>query len=95
MNDSKATKRFVAGAVCPRCAQMDKLLMYNLNNQQVRECVRCGYKDVMTDSGPQKIDEVKTRVNQLYPGEKPLAHENEVQLINLNGLNSSSKKREH
>ena len=78
---NKVIKRFVAGAVCPRCAEMDKLVMYhNEQHQQVRECVRCGYQDVMTDAGPQ---ELTTRVNQPRAGEKPLAHEDEVQVVTL------------
>ena len=74
-------KRFIAGAVCPRCAQMDKLTLYlNEQQQQVRECVSCGYQDVMTDQGPA---ELQTRVNQPRPGEKPLSHEEEIQVINI------------
>ena len=44
----KATKRFIAGAVCPKCAEMDKLVMYkNEDGRDVRECVVCDYRDVM------------------------------------------------
>ena len=74
-------KRFIAGAVCPRCAQMDKLVMFrNEEGQQLRECVACGYADKMTESGP---EELVTRVNQLRPGEQPLMHEDEVKVIKL------------
>lgn len=86
MTDTTSIKRFIAGAVCPRCAEMDKLVMYtDQQSQQVRECVRCGYKDVMTDDGPVQFEspEVATRVNQPRPGEKPLAHEDEVQVVNI------------
>jgi uncharacterized metal-binding protein (TIGR02443 family) len=74
-------KRFIAGAVCPRCAEMDKLTMYvDELQQQIRECVSCGYSDKMTEQGP---EELPTRVNQARPGEQPLAHEDEVQVVNL------------
>lgn len=87
------TKRFIAGAVCPRCAEMDKLVMYTDDqNQQVRECVRCGYQDVMTDSGPQELN---TRVNQPRPGEKPLAHEDEIQVVNILEPNPGAKRKDH
>ena len=86
MTDKKVIKRFVAGAVCPRCAELDKLRMYtDESNQQIRECVRCGYQDVMTDSGPQQLgsEEVATRVNQPRVGEQALAHEDEVQVVSI------------
>lgn len=86
MSERKTPKRFIAGAVCPRCAELDKLVMYtDANNHQVRECVRCGYQDVMTDNGPQPATpaEVTTRVNQPRLGEQPLAHEDEIQVVNI------------
>lgn len=44
----KANKRFIAGAVCPKCTEMDKLVMYkNEDDRETRECVACGYKDIM------------------------------------------------
>lgn len=90
---NKPVKRFIAGAVCPRCAEMDKLVMYvNENDQSVRECVRCGYQDVMTDGGPV---EMPTRVNQPRPGEKPLAHEDEVQVVNVLDPNPGARRRDH
>lgn len=79
---SQVIKRFIAGAVCPRCSEMDKLVMFrNENDEQVRECVRCGYSDVMNENG--QTEELSTRVNQPRVGEQPLAHEDEVQIINL------------
>jgi uncharacterized metal-binding protein (TIGR02443 family) len=93
---SKIIKRFIAGAVCPRCAEMDKLRMYNdEQGQQVRECVRCGYQDVMTDDGPVTLsqEELGTRVNQPRPGEQPLAHEDEVQIVNI--LDPGLTRRDH
>ena len=75
-------RRFIAGAVCPRCAEMDKLtLATGINGEQIRECVRCGYRDVMNADGG--IEEPTTRVNQPRPGEAPLAHEDEVQVVRL------------
>lgn len=54
-------RRFVAGAVCPRCSEMDKLVVYNEDNKDYRECVSCGYKDEMRF--PQQARELNTRVN--------------------------------
>jgi hypothetical protein len=84
-------KRFIAGAVCPRCSEMDKLVMYiDDNDQQVRECVRCGFTDAMGEDGP---EELSTRVNQPRPGEQPLAHEDEVNIIQI--MDPGSKRRDH
>ena len=74
-------KRFIAGAVCPACSKMDKLRMYTEGDRQHRECVSCGYADVMDQSG--NIVELGTRVNQPRPGEDVLAHEEEVQVLSL------------
>lgn len=54
-------RRFVAGAVCPRCSEMDKLVVYNEDGKDYRECVSCDYKDEMRF--PQQARELDTRVN--------------------------------
>ena len=54
-------KRFIAGAVCPRCSLMDKLVMYKEGEKEFRECVSCGYKDEMRFK--QNARELETRVN--------------------------------
>ncbi|OEY66154.1 YheV family putative zinc ribbon protein [Marinobacter sp. X15-166B] len=58
-------KRFIAGAVCPRCAEMDKIRMHTTDDgQQVRECVACGYTDALTDAPATPAQaELTTRVN--------------------------------
>jgi uncharacterized protein len=55
-------RRFMAGAVCPRCSQMDKIVVYNLDGKDFRECVACDFKEEMRlnlASG-----ELETRVNK-------------------------------
>lgn len=97
MSGAEVTKRFIAGAVCPRCAQVDKLVMYqNAQAEQVRECVRCGYRDVMTDQGPIVSDrqEIKTRVNQLRLGEQPLAHEDDIQAVKIIDAGAGDRSQE-
>ena len=55
-------RRFVAGAVCPRCSEMDKLVVYSEDGKDYRECVACGFKDEMHfKPAPRELD---TRVNQ-------------------------------
>jgi uncharacterized protein len=55
-------RRFVAGAVCPRCSEMDKLVVYNEDGKDFRECIACGYKDEMRFKPVSR--ELETRVNQ-------------------------------
>ncbi|MBB3048613.1 hypothetical protein FHR99_002887 [Litorivivens lipolytica] len=87
-------RRFIAGAVCPKCAEMDKTVMYRVNDtEQVRECVRCGFKETIKDDV--SPEEVQTRVNQPRIGEKPLPHEDEVQVVNLLDPKDGRGRRDH
>ncbi|MDB6061917.1 MAG: DNA-binding protein [Verrucomicrobiaceae bacterium] len=87
-------RRFIAGAVCPRCAQMDKIVMYDSEeNQRVRECVNCGYRDALDENG--KPIELTTRVNQPRVGEKPLEHEDEITYVRVLESNPGAKRRDH
>ncbi len=62
----KATKRFIAGAVCPRCGEMDSLMTWDDTEHQrvIRECVSCDFEDQM-DSMPTSVEaDLKTRVSE-------------------------------
>lgn len=55
-------KRFIAGAVCPRCEEMDKIVNYREGDRNFRECVACGFKDeIRLQASPR---EPATRVNE-------------------------------
>ena len=54
-------RRFIAGAVCPRCAAMDKIVV-DLDTDH-RECVACGFSDARPDGG-EKTAELPTRVSR-------------------------------
>ncbi|AOY89379.1 DNA-binding protein [Marinobacter salinus] len=57
-------KRFIAGAVCPRCVEMDKIMMFTTDDgDQVRECVACGFTDAVSDAEKPADPELETRVN--------------------------------
>ena len=91
-------RRFIAGAVCPRCAQMDRIVMYdNAAGERVRECVNCGYRDRLDANGNPvgESAEPATRVNQPRAGEKPLAHEDEVSVINIVDASAGARRRDH
>ncbi len=38
-------KRFIAGAVCPKCGMLDRIVVYREQEKDHRECVNCGFKD--------------------------------------------------
>jgi len=58
-------KRFIAGAVCPRCAEMDKITMYTDDaGEQIRECIACGFTDGLSDIEAPAAPELQTRVNK-------------------------------
>ncbi|MGI9284885.1 MAG: YheV family putative zinc ribbon protein [Pseudomonadales bacterium] len=57
---TKATRRFIAGAICPQCQAMDKIVLHRRGDQQQRECVACGFKDDLQEFGA--APELATRV---------------------------------
>jgi uncharacterized metal-binding protein (TIGR02443 family) len=66
----KQHRRFIAGAVCPKCAEMDRLITYTNDEGSFRECVSCDYIDKLTEQeDPVEPDVLDTRVNQLTPME--------------------------
>ena len=59
---AKIIRRFIAGAVCPRCGEMDKLVIYKKDGDDFRECVACGFLDKRHIQPAPK--ELETRVNK-------------------------------
>lgn len=59
-------RRFIAGAVCPRCALMDKMVV-DLDTDQ-RECVSCGFSEARPglpgEDAARKPAELLTRVSR-------------------------------
>jgi uncharacterized protein len=43
MQDKPRHRRFIAGAVCPRCGQMDKIVVDGDTDQRL--CVSCGFSE--------------------------------------------------
>ena len=74
------TKRFLAGAVCPRCEAADRIQVYSENDRDYRECVACGFKDEMHFTGSSR--ELDTRVN--ISSEEKKAEFQPVKIIDLN-----------
>jgi uncharacterized metal-binding protein (TIGR02443 family) len=53
-------RRFIAGAVCPRCSAMDKIVV-DLDTDR-RECVACGFSDARP--GDPLAPDLPTRVTR-------------------------------
>ena len=68
-------RRFMAGAVCPRCTTMDSIVVYNLEGKDFRECVSCDFKEEMRLN--LTASELATRVN------KTEDKDNAVQVITI------------
>lgn len=47
-------RRFVAGAVCPQCRAMDRIVIERGDGGQRRYCVACGYADTMPGGASQE-----------------------------------------
>lgn len=79
----KAKKRFIAGAVCPRCSEQDTLTIFTENDKEFRECVSCGFKEQLyLQSAPKELD---TRVNKTR--EEKASEVQPVRLIDPGKLN--------
>ena len=61
---SEPKKRFIAGAVCPACSEMDRIKMWEVDGVPHRACVACGYADTLNAQGQSVPRELGTRVNQ-------------------------------
>jgi len=42
-------KRFIAGATCPNCKEVDTLMLYKENDVEKIECVECNHKQSQVD----------------------------------------------
>ena len=59
MSRDSTRRRFIAGAVCPKCAAMDKIVV-DLDTDR-RECVACGFSDARPAD---PVQDLPTRVSR-------------------------------
>lgn len=63
MQKSPFHRRFIAGAVCPRCSAMDTIVVDRRSD--LRECVTCGFQEARpADRTPVTTSEPATRVSR-------------------------------
>ena len=75
-------KRFIAGASCPACSQMDVVFTFEANKLKWRACALCDFEESIAEL-ENNTHELPTRVNQHRLGEQPLAHETPVERVKL------------
>src|SRR5690606_27307346 len=64
-NVMASPKRFIAGAVCPRCAELDNITMFTTDpGDQSRECVARGYTVALSDPPQPDGLEIEAGVNK-------------------------------
>ncbi len=63
MSNKPLRRRFIAGAVCPRCSLMDKIVV-DLDTDK-RECVSCGFTD--SRPGNQAAEQQTKSIGQELP----------------------------
>lgn len=77
-------KRFIAGAICPRCREIDKIVMYSNDGTDYRECVACDFSD--KSHFKPHVKEMQTRVNT-----SPEELEEQTQVVKI--FDAPPKKR--
>ncbi|MEW5249427.1 YheV family putative zinc ribbon protein [Microbulbifer discodermiae] len=66
-------RRFIAGAVCPKCGEMDRIVNYNRGQRNYRECVACGFKDeIRLQSSPRELSTRVSEQAQSEDAERPV-----------------------
>jgi len=61
----KPNQRFVAGAVCPKCDEMDTLLL-NIDDQSI-SCVDCGYQQTESERDAEYTAREEQSVKKVIP----------------------------
>ena len=62
MPDQMKRRRFIAGAVCPRCGEMDRMVVDPDSDR--RECVSCGFSEERPGDSAAPAGEIPTRVTR-------------------------------
>lgn len=84
----KANKHFIAGAVCPRCGELDVVIIWKDENNNFRSCINCDYQESIDDS---KIEGTNANlITRVSTGldEKVVLDDDEKPLRLLNTINA-------
>ncbi|WP_456268419.1 YheV family putative metal-binding protein [Kushneria sp. AK178] len=64
--NQQTPKRFIAGAICPRCNAMDRIRSWESNGTRYRECVSCDFFEQLP-MDEESLDPLDTRVSKNRP----------------------------
>ncbi|QJQ96815.1 MULTISPECIES: YheV family putative zinc ribbon protein [Halomonadaceae] len=71
-------KRFIAGAVCPRCASMDRIRTWEQHGIRYRDCVSCDFFEQLPIE-EETPAELETRVNRIRQSQQ----RNDIQAVKI------------
>jgi hypothetical protein len=61
-------RRFIAGAICPECRALDRIVVEASDGGRRRRCVECGHSEAMVDSAtPEPATRLDTRASPPTP----------------------------
>ena len=86
MTDTRKPKssKFIAGAVCPKCNEVDRIVVKEEEGRSYRLCVSCGFTDDKPETTTTPSAVLKGRL------EKPLFNKTQAKKLNIIDLNKSS-----
>ncbi|SEN33611.1 YheV family putative zinc ribbon protein [Halomonas caseinilytica] len=73
-------KRFIAGAICPRCAEMDRIRSWEQNGMRYRECVSCDFFEQLPIE-EETPPELETRISR--PHEDQASQPDDLQTVRI------------
>ena len=76
--------RFIAGAVCPKCSEVDRIVVKEEEGRSYRFCVSCGFTDDKPETPTAPSAALKGRF------EKPIVTQEEPKKLNIIDLNKST-----
>ncbi len=60
-------RRFIAGARCPGCGNVDTIVLMQEQGEQIFECVECGFHERMSESSQSAEKKSSEEIIQLFP----------------------------
>jgi uncharacterized metal-binding protein (TIGR02443 family) len=87
----KRPRRFIAGAVCPKCSEMDRTVMYtNDDGDEVRECISCGYSQTSKEQAQEEANSLATELTtRVTPVDGKALLDEDVKPLKILGLDDS------
>jgi uncharacterized metal-binding protein (TIGR02443 family) len=87
----KRPRRFIAGAVCPKCSEMDRTVMYtNDDGDEVRECISCGYSQTSKEQAQEEANSLATELTtRVTPVDGKALLDEDVKPLKILGLDDN------